>query len=188
MKKKALLVSLCAVLLVCVSVFATVAFLSSQDTVTNTFTVGNISMTMDETDNQNPSGNRTDANVYHLIPGSTYTKDPIIHINAGSEDSYVFIHVDNQLAAIEGEQKVASQITANGWTALPEKDGYYYKSVSKSESNTDLTVFNTFSIAQGTNNTTLASYATKKIVVEAFAIQSAGLTLDQAIAQFPATF
>ena len=39
-KRKALLLSLCAVLLVAVSVMGTIAYLTSTDNVANTFTVG----------------------------------------------------------------------------------------------------------------------------------------------------
>ena len=47
-KRKALLLSLCAVLLVVASVMGTMAYLTSTDTVTNTFTVGNVQIKLDE--------------------------------------------------------------------------------------------------------------------------------------------
>ena len=48
-KRKALLLSLCAVLLVVASVMGTMAYLTSTSaTVTNTFTVGNVGITLDE--------------------------------------------------------------------------------------------------------------------------------------------
>ena len=46
--RKILLMAACAVLLVCISVGATVAYLTSTDTVTNTFTVGQVAITLDE--------------------------------------------------------------------------------------------------------------------------------------------
>ena len=45
---KGLVLSLCAVLLVVATVFSTAAFLTSQDQVTNTFTVGNVKIALDE--------------------------------------------------------------------------------------------------------------------------------------------
>ena len=91
--KKILTLMCCAVLLVCISVGATVAYLTSQDTVVNTFTVGNVQITLDETD-VDPYGKqdgttRVDANTYKLMPGHTYTKDPIVHVQSGSEECYV---------------------------------------------------------------------------------------------------
>ena len=77
--KKALLLSLCAVMLVTASVLGTMAYLTSTDEVVNTFTVGNVAITLDETDvdNSTPGENdRDQANEYKLMPGKEYVKDP----------------------------------------------------------------------------------------------------------------
>ena len=47
-KSNALLMTLCAVLLVAASVLGTMAYLTSTDEVENTFTVGNVKITLDE--------------------------------------------------------------------------------------------------------------------------------------------
>ena len=92
MKKtsKALLLSLCTVLLVTASVLGTMAYLTSQDQVVNTFTVGNVAITLDETDvdvnGDKDSEDRVKANEYKLLPGHTYTKDPIVHVHADSDN------------------------------------------------------------------------------------------------------
>ncbi len=94
-KSKALLLSLCAVLLVAASVLGTMAYLTDKDTVTNTFTVGSVGLKLDEAEVK-PDGTyekdhdtRVQANKYHLIPGCTYYKDPTVTVEAGSEESYV---------------------------------------------------------------------------------------------------
>ena len=94
-KHKALLLSMCAVLLVAVSIFGTLAYLTDDDAVTNTFTVGQVGLYLDEADVK-PDGSyetnhesRVDENEYHLIPGHTYYKDPTVTVAAGSEESYV---------------------------------------------------------------------------------------------------
>lgn len=92
-KSKALLLTLCAVLLVAASVLGTMAYLTSTDTVTNTFTVGKVEIKLDETDVTNPTGSRVQANSYKLMPGTTYTKDPTVTVKAGSEASYVRMKV-----------------------------------------------------------------------------------------------
>ena len=81
--KKALLLALCAVLLVVSTVFATLAYLTSTTkVVTNTFTVGDIVITLDETDvdvyGKKDGETRVLKNDYKLIPGHNYTKDPTI--------------------------------------------------------------------------------------------------------------
>ena len=100
-KSKALLLTLCAVLLVAASVLGTMAYLTSTDTVTNTFTIGKVEITLDETDVTNPNGPRVKANSYKLMPGTTYTKDPTVTVLKGSEDSYVRMKVTfNNAAAL----------------------------------------------------------------------------------------
>ena len=69
------------------------AYLTSTDTVTNTFTVGKVEIKLDETDVTNPNGPRVQANSYKLMPGTTYTKDPTVTVKAGSEESYVRMKV-----------------------------------------------------------------------------------------------
>ena len=93
-RSKALLLTLCAVALVVATVFGTMAYLTSTDTVTNTFTVGNVAITLDEA-KTNPDGtlvagaDRVKANEYKLMPGHTYNKDPMVTVIKGSEPSYV---------------------------------------------------------------------------------------------------
>ena len=93
-KSKALLLTLCAVLLVAASVMGTMAYLTSTDKVENTFTVGSVKITLDEakvtTDGKPVEGAaRVAENSYKLMPGHTYTKDPTIHVDAASEDCFI---------------------------------------------------------------------------------------------------
>lgn len=103
-KSKALLLTLCAVLLVAASVMGTMAYLTSTDTVENTFTVGNVKITLDEA-KVNTDGTlaapaeRVKANEYKLLPGHTYTKDPTVTVIKGSESSYVRMKVTFNNAA-----------------------------------------------------------------------------------------
>ena len=103
-KSKALLLTLCAVLLVAASVLGTMAYLTSEDKVVNTFTVGKVKITLDEakvsTDGTPVEGaDRVKANEYHLLPGHTYTKDPTVTVKAVSEASYVRLKVTFNNAA-----------------------------------------------------------------------------------------
>lgn len=96
MKKstKALSLMLVAVLLVTATVFGTMAYLTSEDQVDNTFTVGSVAIKLDEA-KANADGtlvegaDRVKANSYHLIPGHTYNKDPMVTVLNGSEESYI---------------------------------------------------------------------------------------------------
>ena len=185
MKKtsKALLLSLCAVLLVTASVLGTIAYLTSQDQVVNTFTVGNVAITLDETgvdvNGEQDSNNRVKANEYKLLPGHTYTKDPIVHVDANSEDCYLFVKVENGIVDIEGETTVANQMFTKGWVAVDGDDGVYVYTTDKSNpvavtKGSNITVFENFTIAGTVDNNTLATYADKTITVTAYAIQTDG--------------
>lgn len=95
---KPLLTLCCALLLVAAGVFGTLAYLTGTDTVNNTFTVGNVKITLDEakvtTDGTPVEGaDRAKANEYHLLPGHTYTKDPTVTVEEGSDLSYVRMKV-----------------------------------------------------------------------------------------------
>lgn len=97
-KSKALLLILCAVLLVAASVLGTMAYLTSTAKVENTFTIGKVEIKLDEA-KVNADGipvegaARVQANSYKLMPGTTYTKDPTVTVKAGSEESYVRMKV-----------------------------------------------------------------------------------------------
>lgn len=114
-KSKALLLTLCAVLLVAASVLGTMAYLTSTDTVTNTFTVGKVEIKLDETDVTNPTGPRVQANSYKLMPGTTYTKDPTVTVKAGSEESYVRMKVTfnnaKEIIALCTDPEYADEVT-----------------------------------------------------------------------------
>ena len=97
-KSKALLLTLCAVLLIAASVLGTMAYLTSSAEVKNTFTVGKVEIKLDEakvTADGIPveGAARVTANSYKLMPGTTYTKDPTVTVKAGSEESYVRMKV-----------------------------------------------------------------------------------------------
>lgn len=197
-KTKALVLSLCAVLLVISTVFATMAFLTSQDKVTNTFTVGEVSITLDEKDTDNSQTNTTTsgrdkANKYHLLPSQTYEKDPTVHVTTNSEDCFVYVEVTNGIAGAEAQtgtyngveyKSISDQIQTLGWTALvvdgKTVDGVYYKTVEKKDTTQDLVVFNEFKIKDEITNEELATYVTEKenatkiIKVIAYAVQCAG--------------
>ena len=181
MKKKILLVGLMVVLVAAVSVGLTVAFLTSQSAVTNTFTVGDVAITLDEA-KVDANGvkiegaNRVTENTYKLIPGHSYTKDPQIHVGATSEDCYLFVKVEDGLAAIEADQTIAAQLTANNWKAVSGVANVYVYAVGSDAKtivakNANINVFGSFTL-KGDANT--ADYASAKIIVTAYAIQADG--------------
>ena len=195
-RNKALLLTLCAVLLVTASVLGTMAYLTSTDEVQNTFTVGQVQITLDEkdTDHSTPDADRDKANAYHLLPGNEYKKDPTVHVNAVSEDSWIFVKVENGIAAFEaatsteenGYKSISDQITANGWTALGGVANVYYKPYTKSATGSDLIVFSNFKIADTANDVHGWATLNATVNITAYAVQKDGL--DTASAAWTATF
>lgn len=197
--KKILALLMCAVLLVGASIAGTVAYLTSQDVVTNTFTVGNVVITLDETDvdDSTAGADRDKANKYHLLPGHEYTKDPIIHVDATSEDCYLFVRIDNGIAAIEDSANtVAAQMAANGWIKAGDyEDTYVYVGTEEGastplavEAGANIPVFATIKIAKTIGNDTLAAYADEEITVYAYALQADGIASGDAVAMYDEAF
>lgn len=155
--KKAMLMTLCAIILVVATVFGTMAYLTSTDKVVNTFTVGNVAIKLDEAKvdtNGSPIAGaaRVKTNEYKLMPGHTYTKDPTIHVDAASEDC--FIRAKVTLTNADEWIKIATKYAGNKveniikgtddniwWVSQPAVDEtantVTYTFVYKNESHTD---------------------------------------------------
>ena len=124
-KTKALLMSLCAVLLVAASVLGTMAYLTDSKDVKNTFTVGNVAIKLDEakvdengTQVVDKDGNpvaRVTRNAYKLLPNHTYVKDPTVTVKTPSVDSYVRMKVTfnkaSALIAMCTDPEFADEVT-----------------------------------------------------------------------------
>lgn len=125
--KKALLICVCVVALVCVTVMGTLAWLTDNDSVENTFTVGQVDITVDETKvdaNGTPvdGADRVKENQYHILPGMEYTKDPTMTVIKGSEDSYVrmilTVHNASDVQAILTKYSLGDfSVLIGGWDA-----------------------------------------------------------------------
>ena len=163
--RKVIVLVLCAILLMAISVVGTLAYLTSQATVQNTFTAGNVTITMVEStvdEYGNKTSGTTTSNSYKLIPGHTYTKDPTITVGANSEACWVFVKIDNGL-----EDAAHITMEAN-WVSLG--DGYWAYPNKLTASQT-ATPFKTFTFDQQADP---SAYTSKNITVTAYAIQANG--------------
>ena len=120
--RNTIVLSLVAVVLIITTVLTTLAYLASSAAVTNTFSVGNVSLTMfetpvDEDGKKVENAQKTSsANHYTLKPGVTYDKDPSIFVAANSTDSYLFVVIRNDIRPIEAEGvTIKDQMLAKGW-------------------------------------------------------------------------
>lgn len=139
MKKKSIAVVLALVLLVCCAVGGVLAWLTATTgPVVNTFTVGNVDITLAESVDTDSDG----AASFKMVPGQTIVKDPKVTVVGGSEACWLFVKVEES-DNLDDFITYAIATGDNGWT---QGDGtnipanVYYRAVSASESNQDFYV------------------------------------------------
>ena len=199
-KSKILLLTLCAALLVTATILGTLAFLTSRDTVENTFTVGKVEITLDETavtpdGKAKPGADRVKENDYHLIPGMTYTKDPTVTVVKGSEQTYV-----RMLVTVSCMKELDALFAPTGADLLTIFNGYdantwLYQGVDRDENANTVTyefrykstvtptatedteleaLFDSITVPGAFDGDDMATIANMKITVVGHAIQAAG--------------
>lgn len=120
MKKKIAISIVALALVLCCAIGGTLAWLTAEsDTVTNTFTVGDINIELKETTND-----------YKMVPGNTIAKDPKVTVKAGSEACYLFVKVEKS----SNFGTFLEYAMATGWTQLKDTnnkdvDGVFYREV-----------------------------------------------------------
>lgn len=131
-KKTIAIFAVCMVLVAALSVFTTLALLQDAQTVTNTFTTGDVKITLLEADldengeKQYDGGEElrsADGNDYQIFPSKSYIKDPQI-TNIGSEDAYFGARII--VKATDGnttEDAVKAVVTKIGIDKLLGTDG-----------------------------------------------------------------
>ena len=201
MKKKILVACLCVALAVLTIAGTTLAYLTSTAEVKNTFTVGNVEITLDETDvdNSTADASRDQANSYKLIPGHTYKKDPMVTVLSGSESSYIKMTVTFTKAA-----ELDAIFKPNGADMISIFNGYdstnwIYKGNTEGSDNTRTyefwyketvaaptadvkldALFDSITVPGTITNAQLATIKDMTITVNAYAIQADGFTTPEA--------
>ena len=93
MKKKTVALLLACVMLIGVAMGGTLAWLmDATPDVVNTFTVGDIEISLTETTGSN----------YHYVPGATVSKDPVVTVHAPSEACWLFVKIAENKNTIDG--------------------------------------------------------------------------------------
>ncbi len=125
---KAFAALLAVTLLVGSAIGGTLAWLTSKsDSLVNTFTIGNVAITLEE----------TTGNDYKVTPGVPVAKDPKVTVTAGSEACWVFVEIQESENWPDG----LTYKPADGWTPLTSEAGVYYRDVaSNSTQNQDFYV------------------------------------------------
>lgn len=91
MKKKITAIFLCVALVAIAIVGASLAYFTDTKTAENTFTMGDVKITLDEA-NANGEG-RVTSNEYNVYPGAVVAKDPTVH-NTGKNAAWIRAYVE----------------------------------------------------------------------------------------------
>lgn len=119
---KTLVALLSLVLLLGCSLGGTLAWLSdSTDPVINTFTVGDINISLDESNDLDLT----------IVPGVPIKKDPKVTVLEGSEACWLFVKVDEAYWPDfkDGDARKVDYAIADGWEELEGVTGVYYREV-----------------------------------------------------------
>ena len=119
MKKKSILMAAIAVMLVAVLVVGgTLAYFTDTKSADNTFTVGDVKIKLDESNVNDPDGDRVTSNEYTgVFPGIQYKKDPVV-TNTGKNGAYV-----RAVVTIENGMNWMGLYNENVWTA-PQAEAF----------------------------------------------------------------
>lgn len=93
MKKKITAIFLCVALVAIAIVGASLAYFTDTKTATNTFTMGDVKIKLDETNVNDTEGDRVTSNEYNVYPGAVVTKDPTVH-NTGKNAAWIRAKVE----------------------------------------------------------------------------------------------
>lgn len=167
-QKKNIVIIILAILLIGSMVMGTIAYLNKIDSISNIFTVGSI-----EVPTTDPSGNPKDLTgnlyepswseneVHKLVPGKVFAKDPYVGIGKGSEDSVVYVYVENDFSnkvyftlsegweAVEGETKAG--YVENTYTSGLFKYTAGLNGATTSDKWTTSPVFNQIKVSEDSN-------------------------------------
>lgn len=183
---KTLIVALAVMLVIGCAVGGTLAWLTdTTNQVTNTFTVGNIDISLAET--------KTD---FKMVPGATIDKDPKVTVKARSEACWLFVKVTES----DNLDSFISYTIASGWTELTGVagvSGVYYREVADLSTSTTDEVYSVLANDQVTVNEnvtkdmmddiTAGTAANPTLTFKAYAVQRAGVaTAAEAWAKVPA--
>ena len=163
MKKKGLALVLALALLVIGVVGGTLAWLTAKsDTVTNTFTISNIEVKLEETKGTTVAGGKE----FQMIPGYTIDKDPKAWVVAGSVDCYLFVKLDmanNTYGSGDTAVNFLSYEIADGWTLVTGQTNVYYRVVTTEQMSSDKGVTKSFPVLKD-NKVTVSGEVTKEMM------------------------
>lgn len=143
--------------------------------VKNTFTYGQLDITLTETDTGLDDDGNPDTNQYQMDVGAAIHKDPTITVAGGSVDGWLFV----QLTESVNFADVMAFTMADGWLPMPGTDGLYYRPFDASEDDQIFPVLKDDQVQMNPSVTladlaALTSESYPTLTVTAYAVQRGG--------------
>lgn len=166
---KTFVAMLALVLVIGCAVGGTVAWLvSSTNAVVNTFTYGDINITLGETTGSD----------YKIIPGVDIPKDPKVTVKKDSEACWLFVKVEEEgtFVANKVTYSIADGWTKGGGTNIPAN--VYYRAVDAVTNDTDFAVLkdNKIYVSEELSKSDIQSISAQpKLTFTAYAVQKDGI-------------
>lgn len=171
---KALVLMASIALVLCGLIGGTVAWLITETApVKNTFTYGDINITLEETDTGLDDDGDPDTNTYQMVPGNPITKDPKVTVKADSENCWLFVKLEKSGDPAAFDTFMEYEM-ADGWIALDGVDNVYYREVYKEAVDQSCYVIknNTVSVKSTVTKADLNALTTyPTLTVTAYAVQ-----------------
>lgn len=123
--KRALVLGLALVMALSGIAGGTLAFLHGTQEAKNTFTYGDISITLQETDTGLDQDDDLNTNQYMMNPGQPITKDPTVTVDAFSMDCWLFVEIQES----ENFADFMAYAVADGWLPLEGQPFVFYRPV-----------------------------------------------------------
>lgn len=211
--RKNIIMAVAMILVAVISVSATLAYMTAKsNTVTNTFTIGGIKITLDESpvdaNGKKTNGNRVTSNDYPFAPGAEYDKDPRV-TNTGKDNAWVAVTLtfntaqhDALEAALGASNNVLDMFDIqDGWAYIvaPDVNGNettytFMYAAAPVAAGAHQTLFNTVTIPanlniQDASGNMLSAWNTNFVLeLNAYACQADNVTAAQAATELNTVF
>ena len=189
MKKRKIIIA-AIVLLLILLIGGVVAYFTDTETVSNTFTIGDVDITLTE-----PNWDTTDSNSNNVpdaaeakTPGETVAKDPTI-TNVGTNDAYVFAKVTSACTTDASPKEIFTYTVNSGWYLMTPSNScdsstntvtriYAYgtsSAMTRVATNGTAVLFNNVTVNSAVTGDEAGLTGNKNVNVEAYAIQADGI-------------
>ena len=171
-RNKAIALMMSLMLIVGAVVGGTVAYLiTNTDPLVNTFTAGDINITLTESKNLD----------LKMVPGKVIAKDPKVTVLKDSEACWLFVKIEKT----NNVDTFLTYAVADGWTALTDVNGVYYREVAATTADTSFSVLANDQVTVLTTVTknqltALTDSTYPKLSFTAYAIQKEGFATASA--------